>query len=152
CLKSSQLKEIEMGRARIWFQNGGGSGLGGKASLGLGLLFLLAVLDDPACGQVTKTRDSAKAAGSALARYVPREALVFYFEFDGLDTRSAAWHRSAAYKLLSDTKLGALIEDLAGQAIDLSQQSVPPEQRAKPGDIVEQLKRLIRDGFAFAVS
>jgi prepilin-type processing-associated H-X9-DG protein len=145
-------KEIAMGRAEGRFQSGGGIGLGGKTRLALGLLLLLAATDEFARGQATQTRVSPDAAGRALARYVPAEDLVFYLEFDGLDARSDAWRGSAAYKLLNETKLGALIEDLASQGIDLSQQSVPAEQRVKPGDVIGQLKRLARDGFVFAVS
>ena len=55
-----------------------------------------------------------EARPGSLARYVPKQDnLFFYLEFDGLDAHQAAWKNSAAYKLLNDTKLGALIEDLA---------------------------------------
>ncbi len=93
-----------------------------------------------------------QAGCATLARYVPQQDLVFFLEFDGLDARPAAWRTSAAYKLLNETKLGALIEDLASQGIDLSQQSVAVEQRVKASDIIGQLKRLAHDGFVFAVS
>ncbi len=141
-----------MGRAKGWLQNGGGVGLAGKVPVALGLLFLLAASVNCARGQATKTRGSTDTGARSLSRYVPREDLIFYLEFDGLDARSAAWRGSAAYKLLNDTKLGALLEDVAAQGIDLSQQSVPDEQRVKAGDIIGQLKRLARDGFVVAVS
>jgi hypothetical protein len=152
CVKGSDHKEIAMGRAKGWFQNKGGIGLFGKARLAIALILLLAAPDDSARGQATKTRSTGDATGRALAHYVPRDDLVLYLEFDGLDARSTAWRSSAAYKLLNETKLGALIEDLAAQGIDLSQQSVPAEKRVKASDIVGQLKRLARDGFAVAVS
>jgi len=141
-----------MGRAKGWFHKGGGVGLGGTVRLALGLLLFLAASEDRARGQATKTRVSGEAAARALAQYVPRQDLVFFLEFDGLDARSTAWRASAAYKLLNETKLGALIEDLAAQGIDLSQQSVAAEQRVKASDIIGQLKRLASDGFVFAVS
>ena len=57
---------------------------------------------------------------------MPRQDLIFYLEFDGLDAHADAWKKSAAYKLLNDTKLGALLEDLASQGVELAQQSVSP--------------------------
>jgi hypothetical protein len=137
---------------RFQFQKRSSIGVGGRAGLALGFLLVLAVLGGDAHSQATRTRGSGDAAANTLAPYIPREDLVFYLEFDGLDARPAAWHGSAAYKLLNDTKLGSLIQDLAEQVIDLSQQSVPGENRVKAGDIVEELKRLARDGFVVAVS
>ncbi len=141
-----------MGRAKGWFQKGVGVGFGGTARLALGFLLVLAATDNRAWGQATKIRAPGEAAASALARYIPRQDLVFFFEFDGLDARSAAWRASAAYKLLNQTKLGALIEGLAAQGIDLSQQAVPVAERVKASEMIGQLKRLVRDGFVFAVS
>ncbi len=141
-----------MGRAQRWFQKSGGVGLGRTARLALGFLLFLMASEDRVRGQVPKPRVSGEAATRTLARYVPRQDLVFFLEFDGLDSRRAAWRASAAYKLLNETKLGALIEDLAAQGIDLAQQSAPAEQRVKASDIIGQLKRLARDGFVFAVS
>ena len=76
-------------------------------------------------------------AARSLARYVPRRGLAFYLEFDGLDAHAADWHASAAYKLLVDTKLGALLEDLGVQALDLLQASLPADRRTKGADLVE---------------
>jgi len=100
-------------------------------------------------------RPTAKAAGAqsaSLARYVPRQDLLFYLEFDGVDAHATAWRASAAYKLLNDTKLGALLEDLASQGIELAQQSVPPAKRIKGVEVVALLKHLARQGFVFAVA
>ncbi len=133
-----------MGRAQRWFQKSGGVGLGRTARLALGFLLFLMASEDRVRGQVPKPRVSGEAATRTLARYVPRQDLVFFLEFDGLDSRCAAWRASAAYKLLNETKLGALIEDLAAQGIDLAQQSAPAEQRVKASDIIGQLKSPVR--------
>jgi hypothetical protein len=133
------------------FQVGGGVGLGGTARLALGVLLFLAASDDRAQGQATKTQGPAEATTPSLARYVPGQNLVFFLEFDGLDAHSAAWRGSAAYKLLNETKLGVLLENLATQAIDQAFESAPPEQKVKGSDIIGQFKRLARDGFVFAV-
>jgi prepilin-type processing-associated H-X9-DG protein len=115
-------------------------------------MLAFAASEDRARGQAAKTRTAGEAVSGAIARYVPRDNLVFFLEFDGLDARSTSWRVSAAYKLLNETKLGSLIEDLVEQVVDLSQQSVPIERRIKAPDAVGQLKRLARDGFGFAVS
>ncbi len=86
-----------------------------------------------------------------LARYVPRQHLACYLEFDGLNAHAAAWRASAAYKLLNETKLGALLEDLGTQAIELLQQSTPLDKRVACADAVEAFKHVMRAGFAVAV-
>ena len=75
-----------------------------------------------------------------LARYLPQQDLAAYLEFEGLDAHAAAWHRSAAYKLLSDTSLGALLEDIATQAIDQAQQSGHKDKRVAAADYLNLLK------------
>ena len=62
-----------------------------------------------------------------LARHVPLRDLLLYLEFSGLDAHADAWRNSAACKLLNDTKLGALLEDLVLQGIELAQDTVPRE-------------------------
>ena len=62
------------------------------------------------------SRASAQAPGAKpnvppLARYVPKDDLIAYLEFDGLD--SVPWKGSALYKVLNETKAGALLEDLS---------------------------------------
>jgi prepilin-type processing-associated H-X9-DG protein len=86
-----------------------------------------------------------------LARYVPANDLVAYWELEGLDSHPAAWKKSAAYKLLNDTSLGALIEDLAAQAIDLYQQNGPAEKRIASADYLALIKHAVRNGVAVGV-
>ena len=74
---------------------------------------------------------AAQSSASSLARYVPRQDLFVYLEFQGLDAHADAWRKSAAYKLLNDTKLGSLLEDLATQGIEMYQSSLPPDKRVK---------------------
>src|SRR5262249_30998782 len=72
----------------------------------------------------------------------------FYLEFDGLDAHQDAWKKSAAYKLLNDTKLGALIEDLVGQAIEAMQQSTPADKRVRHDELIGLFKLAAKQGFA----
>jgi len=93
----------------------------------------------------------ASALTESLARYVPRQDLVFYLEFQGLDLHAAAWHRTAAYRLLSETQFGTLLEDLAIQAIEVYEETSPATKRFKGVDAVETVKRIARHGFVLAV-
>ncbi len=85
-----------------------------------------------------------------LARYVPQKELFFYLEFEGLDAHKELWKKTAAYKLINDTKLGALLEDLAGQGLGLVQRSVPPEKQIKPAGVIDLAKHVARHGAAMA--
>jgi len=78
---------------------------------------------------------------------VPRQDLFGYLEFEGLEAHQKAWRGSASYKLLNDTKLGALLEDLAAQGIEMYQASAPAEKRVKPADVIETVKYVARHGF-----
>jgi Protein of unknown function (DUF1559) len=91
-------------------------------------------------------------AASPLARLVPRQDLWLYLEFDGLDAHQDSWRKSAAYKLLNETKLGVLLEDLCLQAIELFEESVPAEKRINAVDAVSLAKLIARDGFVLAAS
>jgi prepilin-type processing-associated H-X9-DG protein len=94
-------------------------------------------------------RPGAGAAQASLARYVPKQDnLFFYLEFDGLAAHQAAWKSSSAYKLLNETKLGALVEDLITQGIEAIQQSTPAEKRVKPAELIGLFKLAANQGFA----
>ena len=99
---------------------------------------------------------AAQAPGTApatpLARYLPQQDLAVYLEFEGLDAHAAAWHKSVAYKLLNDTSLGALIEDIAGQVVELAQASGPPDKRVPTASYLSLLKHGARNGFAFGLA
>jgi hypothetical protein len=113
-------------------------------------LFLLPLVVAPADRHAAGQTSAASPAPS-LARYIPQQDLVFYLEFEGLDAHASAWKKSAAYQLLSNTSLGALLEDLAGQVIEMAQQSVPVNERLAPTDYLEVLKQGARHGLAIGV-
>jgi prepilin-type processing-associated H-X9-DG protein len=86
-----------------------------------------------------------------LARYLPHEDLVFFLEFEGLGAHAPAWQQSAANKLLNDTPLGALVEDVASQVIEMAQQSVPPDKQVPAAQYLGVLKHVAKSGFAVGV-
>jgi prepilin-type processing-associated H-X9-DG protein len=115
-----------------------------------GGILILAASTESAPGQVARP-EGLNTSLASLARYVPREELFGYLEFEGLATHQAAWRASAAYKLLNETKLGALLEDLAGQFIEMAQQSSPPGRRVDAAEIVDAVKHAAQQGFAVGV-
>ena len=58
-----------------------------------------------------------------LARYIPAEGLAALVEHDGLGAHPEAWKASAAYKMLNETTLGAMLEDILAQVADRALQS-----------------------------
>jgi hypothetical protein len=119
----------------------------------VGLLFIHLAVTNPAQGQAgTASGPAAQEKPKPLARYVPREDLFMFLEFDGMDAHPDSWRRSAAYKLLNETRLGALLEDLGLQAMEVFQESVAAEKRIAGVDALDLLKQLFRDGFVLAMS
>ncbi len=86
----------------------------------------------------------------SLARYVPANDLLAYAEFDGLDAHAPAWKKSAAYRMLNETTLGELTENLLGQAIDLGRQQGMPVALPTSTAILDSFKTFFRNGFVVA--
>ncbi len=113
------------------------------------LSLVVAMMAEWASGQEVKPASGTVVSkAESLARYVPLRDLGVYIEFQGLDAHRAAWRGSAAYKILNETKLGALLEDLARQGIELVQQSVAREKQVEASAVIELVKHAGRQGFA----
>src|SRR5271157_3971814 len=113
------------------------------------VLLVAAVIVLNGRGAIGQTPGSS--AAPPLARYLPQQDLAAYLEFEGLDAHAAAWHKSTAYKLLSDTSLGTLLEDIATQAIDQAQKSGREDKRVAAADYLNLLKHAARNGLALGV-
>jgi hypothetical protein len=53
-----------------------------------------------------------------LARYIPAEGLAALVEHGGFDAHPEAWKGTALYRMLSETSLGAMLEDIFSQIAD----------------------------------
>jgi prepilin-type processing-associated H-X9-DG protein len=96
---------------------------------------------------------SPRPAGPApLARYFPRKDLVVYAEFDGLDAHRDAWTKSAAYRLLTETTTGAMLEQSAARLIDQLTISVGSPVPANGRELVALGKHLMLSGFAVGIN
>jgi prepilin-type processing-associated H-X9-DG protein len=114
------------------------------------VLALPAAWPPPARGQAPRAGDP-DASKASLARYVPRQELIAYLEFEGLDAHAGVWNKSAAYKLLNDTKLGPLLEDLARQGLEFMRQSTGGNSPVAPADVIDLVKHVAKHGGAVGV-
>ncbi|MGA7501969.1 MAG: hypothetical protein WBX00_35180, partial [Isosphaeraceae bacterium] len=118
-------------------------------------------------GAATDVRAQAPPAGSAsepaaavqsaatsvtpLPRFVPRDNLILYVDFDGLDAHSEAWQKTAAYKMLNQTPLGVMLEEVAAQLLDKALESVP-NRKLSGAEIVTLVKLMARKGWVLALN
>ncbi|HWE38004.1 MAG TPA: DUF1559 domain-containing protein [Isosphaeraceae bacterium] len=86
------------------------------------------------------------------ARAIPREDLVLFVEFDGLDERADAWRATAAYKMLNKTGAGAMIRDLVGDVLDRVLVAQGPEGVVTTEQLLAIDDLLARKGFVFAIN
>jgi prepilin-type processing-associated H-X9-DG protein len=86
-----------------------------------------------------------------LARYFPRQDLVVYAEFDGLDAHRDAWKKTATYRVLNETTTGAMLEQTLARFLDETVLSVVGEP-ARGRDLVGLGKHLLRSGFALGIN
>lgn len=85
------------------------------------------------------------------SRYVPAEGLIALLEYDGLDAHRAAWEATAARGLLRDTPAGALLTDLATQALDRALKD-GSGLKLRGADLVALHDHVARHGLAMAVN
>ncbi len=103
----------------------------------------------PVAGTSARAQDVSSEPNS-LARYAPKDNLLFYLEYQGLDAHAEAWKKTAAYKILNETTTGAMLEDLAAQLI--AKIPMPPPQPSRTGpESVAMIKHLAHHGFLWAV-
>jgi hypothetical protein len=86
-----------------------------------------------------------------LSRFVPKENLVFYLEFTGVDSHAAAWNETASQKMLNDTPLGTMAEEVTGQILDKALSFMPSHKLTGP-EIVTLLKHAYHSGGVLAIN
>ena len=118
------------------------------------IVALVSLFTAPAAsfGQTNTTKSATgRVAAPSLGRYIPSKNLVFYFENSGTTLNAATWKSTAFCKLLNDTKLGAMIEDLAlkgiGEAVKRSGDAKAPTAQ----ELYGWFQGILKDGFAIGV-
>ncbi len=103
---------------------------------------------------LTTTAPAQEGGAAPLARFIPQKDLIAYVEFDGFETHGAAWRQSAAYKILNETKFGALLEDVARQSRDHQAGSrkgdAKAEEKVSATEVIATVERVFQKGFAVA--
>ncbi len=82
-----------MGHDQVGFPVDGGNSGRPLCGLALGVILALAAWSEPQRGFAARPGAAPDAAALPLARCVPRQELIFYLEFDGLDAHAAAWNK-----------------------------------------------------------
>lgn len=90
-----------------------------------------------------------RAVAQEAARAIPADGLAVLLECDGLDDHADAWKKTAAYRMLTETPTGAMLEDLIGQLTDRA-----PAGGGRPvsgAEVVAIAKHVLRQGAALGV-
>ncbi len=106
----------------------------------------------PPAGSASEPTAAAQPAATSitpLPRFVPRDNLILYVDFDGLDAHAEAWQKTAAYKMLNQTPLGVMLEEVAAQLLDKALESVP-NRKLSGAEIVTLVKLMARKGWVLA--
>ncbi len=118
------------------------------------LAILACTLGSPLLRAQTSDAPPAKTALPAtgrLARFVPKENLVVYIEFAGLDAHEAAWKNTASFKMLTGTTLGEVVEAVSEQLLEKALSFIPGH-RLSGTDIVKLAKYSARSGWVVALN
>jgi hypothetical protein len=81
---------------------------------------------------------------------VPRDHLIFYAEFSGVDAHADAWKKTAAQRMLNDTPLGAMLEDVAAQLLEKALSSAP-NRKVSGAELVSLIKAAGHNGWVLAL-
>src|SRR5689334_11848169 len=131
--RAMRIRSIRAARSPLWI-----AGLFGVSVAGL--------------AAAAAAQEPAKPTGPPpLARYFPRQDLVVYMEFDGLDAHRDAWKKTATYRVLTETTTGAMLEQTLARLLDevvLGGTGAPARGR----DLVGLGEHLLRSGFAVGIN
>jgi hypothetical protein len=111
---------------------------------------MLAALGWPASLPAQETKVATPAGSTPLGRYFPKEDLIVYLEFSGLDAHADAWSKTAAHKMLTDTTLGEVFEEVGTQLLDKALSYVPGHKLGGK-EIVTLLEHAAHHGFAMGI-
>ena len=125
------------------------AGLGGLLAGAAAVIGVIALAMTTTARGQEAPRPAARPA--PLARYFPRQDLVVYAEFDGLDAHRDAWTKTATYRLLNETTTGAMLEQTITRLLE-SLLARQPGIPVKGREAVALGKHLLRSGFALGIN
>ncbi len=92
----------------------------------------------------------APAAPVPLGRFVPKENLILYVEFAGLNASAASWKNTAAYRMLNETPLGAMMEEVTTQLLDKTL-NLYPDHKLSGAELLTLVKHSVQAGWVLAI-
>lgn len=120
---------------------------------GLTLALLLALSTNPARAQAVKKAPAGPPPFDTrpLARFVPKDGVVLYLESSGIDSQAEAWKKTAASKMLNETTLGEMLEDVFSQLAE-NFLSRLPKHKLSGADLLTITKHAAKQGFVVSLS
>lgn len=97
------------------------------------------------------TSAPASTAGDSLAKYVTNDRLVLLVENYGLNNYGEAWQKTNAYKLLTGTPLGPMMEVVGAQFIDQMLAKITP-RKVTGSEVVALIKHVAQNGWLLAIN
>jgi hypothetical protein len=83
---------------------------------------------------------------------VPKENLLLYVEFAGLNATAASWNKTAAYRMLNETPLGAMMEEVSTQFLDKTLSLYPNRKLSlSGGEVFSVIKHSVQSGWVLAI-
>ena len=91
------------------------------------------------------------AASIPLGRYIARDRLFLHVEFAGLDAHDDAWRKTAAYRMLNETSLGVMLEEVGAQLAERVLGYLP-NRKIGGAEAVTILEHMARKGWALGLA
>ncbi len=92
------------------------------------------------------------ANASPLSKYIPAKDLVMVVEATGVDQNTAAWRGTNAYKMLNETTLGLMLEQVFTEMFDALAAQSPAAPPFRGADFVSVVEFAHRSGYLFAIN
>jgi len=105
--------------------------------------------DEPAKAEAASSSGAATAS-TPLGRFVPKENLILYVEFAGLNATAAAWKNTAAYRMLNETPLGGMMQEVTTQLLEKTL-SLYPNRRLSGEELFKLIKHSAQSGWVLAI-
>src|SRR5262249_23905998 len=104
----------------------------------------------PEDGGGASAQKAPSAASRPLYQFIARDNLLLYVEFSGLDAHAASWKKTAAYRMLTETPLGTMLEAVATQLLD-KLLSFSPNHKLTGTGVVTLAKHVAHSGWVLAL-
>lgn len=121
------------------------------ASLGSWTALESRAQDAPAPSQDAAAEEAPKAEPIPLGRFMARDGLFLHVQSAGLESRESAWKATAAQRMLNETSLGAMLEEVGAQLADRLLDYLP-NRKITGAEAVTIVEHLARKGWALGLS